>query len=636
MTEQKKKPTRRRSTIRVSRKPATNSKATETKRQEQRKPTQNKTSGRRSTRRPQQRMQRRPKKSPSHTTPETPRKRINIPEPGENLRIIPLGGVEEIGKNMTLIEYKDEIIIVDVGFQFSEAETPGIDYIIPNVTYLEERKEKIKAVFITHGHYDHIGAVPYILPRIGNPPIYSRAFGAAIIQKRQMEFPDLPKLDMNVVDGDERIKAGKHFTVEFFKITHAIPDSMGLIIKTPVGDIAFIEDIRIDHVDGKPTEKEIENWKRFKDRDFLLMTLDSTGVEEQGFSQPESEVYETIDEIMKNVPGRLIIGTFASQVERVMEFIRIAEKYNKKVVVDGRSMKNNVEIIKQLRLMKLENIVPIESIADYPPNKIVIIATGAQGEQYSVFDRIGTNTHKHIKLNKTDTIVFSSSVIPGNEMDIQKLKDNLYRQEAHIISYKDAKVHASGHGKRGELEWIHKQINYKYFIPLHGHHFMLRIHAEMSERLGTPKKNIIIPDNGSIIEITPNGESIGIRKEEAPSDQVMVDGFSISDKQQVVIRDRKMLSEDGMFVVVVSIDPRTGKVRKSPDIIARGFVYLRESQQLLNETRAIVKRVVERTTKGMHPINFDLVKNAVTDEIRKHLFQQTAKSPIVIPVIISV
>lgn len=561
---------------------------------------------------------------------------MKIPDPGNNLRIVPLGGVEEIGKNMTVIEYKEDIIIVDAGFQFSEVETPGIDFIIPNVSYLEERKDKIRGLFITHGHYDHIGAVPYIMEKIGNPPIYSRAFGAAIIQKRQSEFPDVPELDMHVVKGDETIKVGKHFKIKFFAITHAIPDSMGLVIQTPIGDIAFIEDVRVDHVGGKPTKEERGHYQYFKNKKILMMTLDSTSIEKPGFSLPESKVIKTVDEIIKNVKGRLIIGTFASQVERVMHFIKIADKYNKSVVVDGRSMKTNVEIIKQLRLMKLKNVIPIEEMMNHPPDKIVVIATGAQGEEYSVFDRIANKTHKYITLTKQDTVLFSASIIPGNEHSITKLKDNLYRQEAKIITYTDANVHSSGHGNRGELKWVHKQINYKYFMPLHGHHYMLRIHAEMSESLGTPKKNIIIPDNGSIIEITPDGKKFFALKEKALSDAVMVDGFSVSGMQKVVLRDRQLLAEDGIVVVVASIDPRTGMLRKSPDIIARGFVYVRESQQLLDETRAIIKRTVEKAAKGMHPINFDYIKTLVTDEIRKHLFQKTAKSPMVIPVIIGV
>lgn len=581
---------------------------------------------------------RKPLQTRINRQPENPDKKSpHIPPPAPGvLRVVPLGGTEEIGKNMTVLEYGDEIIVIDAGFQFSEAETPGIDFILPDVTYLRERKDKVKALFITHGHYDHIGAIPYLIEDMGNPPIYSREFGSLIIQKRQLEFPDVAPLDIRTVRGTETIKIGTHFSISFFPISHAIPDSMGLLIETPVGTVAFVEDVRVDHIDGKPTAIEHEHYGFFKDKNIVLFTLDSTSVEKPGFSMPESRAIETVDKIMKNVSGRLIIGTFASQVERVIQFIKMAHTYNKMVAVDGRSMKSNVEIVKQLQLVKFDNVIPIEEIDDYPANKIVILATGAQGEEYSVFDRIANKTHKYITLNKSDTVIFSSSVIPGNERSITKLKDSLYRQEAHIITYTDSAVHASGHGNRDELGWIHQQIKYRYFMPLHGHHFMLRIHAELAETLGTPKENIVIPDNGSIIEISENGEKINVRKEKAPSGSIMVDGFSIGEHQKVVIRDRQTLAEDGIFVIVVSVNPRTGKLRKSPDIISRGFVYLKEQQELISGARTLVTKTVEKTTHGMQPINFDIVKTVVTDDVRRFLFQKTGKSPIVIPVVIGV
>ncbi|GMU74279.1 MAG: ribonuclease J [Candidatus Campbellbacteria bacterium] len=583
------------------------------------------------------RMRRPDKTRIQKTSPSPGNRSTHIPPPAEGvLRVVPLGGTEEIGKNMTLLEYGDEIIVVDAGFQFSEAETPGIDYILPDVTYLKERKDRVKALFITHGHYDHIGAIPYIIEDIGNPPIYSREFGSLIIQKRQLEFPDVAPLDMKTVRGTETIKIGKNFSVSFFPISHAIPDSMGLLIDTPIGTVAFVEDVRVDHVDGIPTDKEKEHWKHFADKKILLFTLDSTSVEKPGFSLPESKAMETMEGILKDVPGRLIIGTFASQVERVIQFIKLAQKYNKVVAIDGRSMKSNVEIVKQLELVKFDNIIPIEEMEDYPANRIIVLATGAQGEEYSVFDRIANKTHKYITLSRTDTVVFSSSVIPGNERAITKLKDNLYRQEARIITYQDSTVHASGHGNRDELGWIHQQLDYKYFMPLHGHHFMLRIHAEMAEHLGAPKENIVIPDNGSIIEISEGGDKIAVRKEKAPAGSIMVDGFSVGEQQHVVVRDRQTLSEDGIFVIVVSVNPKTGKLRKSPDIISRGFVYLKEQQELISGARSLVTKAAENTTRGMHPINFDIVKGVITDDIRKFLFQKTGKSPIVIPVVIGV
>ena len=573
----------------------------------------------------------------NHIVSSAPKKSTVIPPPGEGvLRIIPLGGVQEIGKNMTAIEYGDEIIVIDAGFQFSEVETPGIDYILPDTTYLKERKDKIKALFITHGHFDHIGAIPYIMADIGNPPIYSRQFGALLIQKRQAEFPDTPPLNIRVVRGDERIQIGQHFVVGSFSISHAIPDSMGLIIDTPQGTIAFVEDVRVDHVDGEATQNEIAHYRDLKDKKMLLFTLDSTSIEKPGFSTPESKAVQTIESIMKDVPGRLIIGTFASQVDRVIEVINAADRFNKKVVIDGRSMKTNLEIVKELNLLKHDNIIPIESMEEYPPHKIVVLATGAQGEEYSVFDRIANKSHKYITLNRTDTVLFSSSVIPGNETAITRMKDNLYRQEAKIITYLDSPVHASGHGSRGELEWIHKQINYKYFMPVHGYHYMLRIHAELAENLGTPRENIIIPDDGSIVEFSNNGDTVTVRKEKASNERIMVDGFSIGGQQEVVVRDRQTLAEEGIFMIVVSVNPKTGKLRKSPDIISRGFVYLKEQQELINGARHLVTKTVEHTTRGMQPINFDIVKNVVTDEVRRYLFQKTAKSPIVIPVVIGV
>ncbi len=571
------------------------------------------------------------------TSPVSTNKSTHIPppEPGV-LRVIPLGGTEEIGKNMTLLEYGDEIIVIDAGLQFGEVETPGIDFILPDVTYLRERKGNVKALFITHGHLDHIGAIPFVIEDLGNPPVYCREFGSLMIQKRQMEFPDVAALDIKTVRGEETMTVGKNFTVSFFPISHAIPDSMGLLIDTPVGTVAFVEDVRVDHVDGIPTDKEKEHWKRFSDRNIVLFTLDSTSVEKPGFSIPESHAVETVDRIMKDAPGRLIIGTFASNVERIIQFIKIARKYKKMIAIDGRSMKSNVEIVKQLDLVETDNIISIEQIDDHPANKIVVLATGAQGEEYAVFDRIANKTHKYITLSRTDTVIFSSSVIPGNEMAIQKLKDNLYRQDAHIITYQDSAVHASGHGNRDELGWIHQQVKYKYFVPLHGHHYMLRIHAELAQGLGAPKENIVVPDNGMIIEISDKGEKLTVRKEKAPAGTIMVDGFSVGEQQHVVVRDRQTLSEDGIFVIVVSVNPKTGKLRKSPDIISRGFVYLKEQQELITGSRGLVGKTVENTTRGMHPINFDIVKSAVTDEVRKFLFQKTGKSPIVIPVVIGV
>jgi len=560
-----------------------------------------------------------------------------IPPAGDSIRIIPLGGVEEIGKNMTVVEYKDDIIVIDAGFQFTDQDTPGIDYILPNVKYLEERKAKVRALVITHGHLDHIGGIPYIMDRIGNPPIYAREFSALFIKKRQEEFPHLPPLDIKVIGKDDTaVTITKNLKIRFFGLTHSIPDSTGIVIETPLGDIVNTGDVRVENTDGVPGDDELDQYEMFKKRNVLLLALDSTGIEKPGWSISEKTVIRNIDEIVKGAGGRILIATFASQVERVIAFIEIAKKYNKKVIIEGRSMRSNIAIVKHLKLTDLDHLVPIEDIDKYPPDKIMIIATGAQGEEFAALMRISNKTHKYIRLNETDTVILSSSIIPGNEKSITKLKDNLYRHDSRIITYLDSDVHTSGHGKRSELEWIHRQIPYKFFIPVHGHHFMLKMHAEMSRNLGTPKENIVVPDNGSVIEISPDGAKIRVLKEKAPSGDMVVEGFTIGDVQEVVIRDRKMLAEDGMFVIIATINVKTGKLQKSPDIISRGFIYLRESQDLLQQTRIIIKRTIEKNTVGMRPINFDFVKTSITDTISKFLFQKTAKRPIVIPVVLGI
>jgi ribonuclease J len=552
------------------------------------------------------------------------------------IRIIPLGGVEEVGKNMTAIEYGNDIIVIDAGFQFREEGTPGIDYILPNTKYLEENSHKIKGMFITHGHLDHIGGIPYIMPRIGNPPIYSRQFGAIMIMKRQEEFPHVPPLKVNIVDKDETITISPELKVETFGISHTIPDSMGLIIHTPVGDIVFIEDVRVDNINGVPTDEEFKQYERFKDKNVILLTMDSTSVEKRGFSLSENVVIENIQKIMRATPGRMIIGTFASQVERIIAVIKMAEEMNKKVAIEGRSMKTNLEIIKKLKLVETKNIIPVEDIENYPPDRVVLLATGAQGEEFAALMRIANKTHKYYKIRPTDTIVLSSSIIPTNYLSVMKLKDNLYRTEAKIITYLDSDIHASGHGNRDELKWIHERIKYRFFMPVHGNHYMLRQHAELSQSIGTPKENTIVPDNGSIIEIREEGKKIVKLKEKAPSGLVFVDGFSVGDAQDVVIRDRQMLAQDGIFIIFGIINASNGKLKKSPDIISRGFIYLRESQELLHEVRSLVKETVEKSTRGMNPINIDFVKENVTDTVAKYLLQQTAKRPMVIPVIITI
>ncbi len=552
-----------------------------------------------------------------------------------NIRIIPLGGVEEIGRNMTMIEFGNDIIVVDCGFQFREADTPGIDYILPNTKYLEDRRDKIRAMFITHGHLDHIGAIPYVIDRIGYPPIYTRKLTAVMIRKRQEEFPNLKPLDIHEVESEDTIKAG-NLRVRFFEVTHTIPDAMGVVIDTPHGLLVFTGDLKLDHNDGVPTEAEEKEFAFFKDKKVLFLAADSTNCERPGFSIPERVVTKTMDEIIKTTPGRLIIGTFSSQLERLMRIIEQAERVGRKILVEGRSMKVNIEIVKQLGLLKVDDKTFIDQgqLEQLPDTKVLILATGAQGDEFAALMRIAMKTHKHVKIKKGDTIVLSSSVVPGNERAVQKLKDNLSRQGARIIHREQMDVHASGHANRDETFWIHSKINPRFFMPMHGYHYMLRVHADIAKACGRQEDEIIVPDNGSILEIQNDGEKFVKLKENAPNSLRLVDGFSIGDIQEVVIRDRTVLAQEGMFVIIATVNPKTGKLRKSPDIISRGFVYLRENQELLQQARIIVKKTIEDSARNQNPINFDMVKTNVTDATARFLFEKTNKRPLVIPVVL--
>lgn len=538
---------------------------------------------------------------------------------------------------MTAFEYGDDIIIIDCGFQFKEDDTPGIDYILPNTKYLEERASKIRGMFITHGHLDHIGGIPYIIDRIGYPPIFTRRLTSVMIRKRQEEFPNLKSLDIHEVEKEDVIKVGD-LRVKFFSVYHTIPDSMGIVIETPYGIAVFTGDLRLDHIDGIPTESEEKEFGYFKDKKVLFLAADSTNVERPGFSLPERIVQKNLDEIITNATGRLIIGTFSSQLERIMRMLEVCERVGKKVLIEGRSMKVNVEIVKQLGMLKVseKTFISSEQLEGLPDNKVVILATGAQGDEFAALMRVALKTHKHVKIKKGDTVVLSSSVVPGNERSVQKLKDNLSRQGARIIHRDTMEVHASGHANRDETFWIHQKINPKFFMPLHGYHYMLRVHADIAKACGRGEDDIIVPDNGAILEIRDEGQTFIRLKEHAPNSLRMVDGFSIGDIQEVVIRDRNVLAQEGMFVIIATVNPKTGKLRKSPDIISRGFVYLRESQELLSQTRLLIKKTIEDTTQGMQPVNFDYVKNNVTDAVARYLFEKTNKRPIVIPVVLGV
>lgn len=571
----------------------------------------------------------------------TQKKKTNLiaPPAAGVIRIIPLGGVEEIGKNMTAIEIGDDIIVIDAGMQFKTEDTPGIDYIIPNTTYLEERKDKIRAMFITHGHLDHIGGVPLVMNRIGNPPLYSRNLSILMIKKRQEEFSHLPALNTNVVEKDSVIYAG-NIRVRFFGVTHTVPDSMGIIIETPYGIITTPGDYKLDQIDGVVSDEEEKEYSIFDKEKVLLLLTDSTNIENEGFSLPESKVHEGLAKLITKSTGRIIIAAFASHITRLVKIVEVAESLGKKIILDGRSLKTNMEVCEQAGLFtpKKGTIIPLEDLDKYAPNKVVILMTGAQGEEFAALGRAANKTHKKFTIKPGDTIILSASIVPGNEISVQHLKDNLTRQGVKIISYRTSEeyIHATGHGNQEDIKWLHRKTHPKFFIPIHGWHSMLVKHKEIAMSLGMSEENIVVPDNGSLIEIIDNGNKIVVRKEKAPSSPMMVDGFSIGDEQDVVIRDRVMLAQDGMFVLIATIDSSTGKLRKSPDIISRGFIYLKENQELLHQVRIIIKKTIEDGAVGMNPINFDSIKTNLGDNISKFLFQKTAKRPLVIPVLLSI
>lgn len=589
-----------------------------------------------------QSQRRRPDKAPAltHRLNVTDQKSPVIPEilDEDTVRIITIAGCEEIGRNMNVVETKDDIIVIDAGFAFvsEESGTPGVDYILPNTQYLEERKHKIRALVITHGHLDHIGGIPYVMERIGNPPIYTQYLTSLMILKRQDEFPQMEKVDIKVINEGESFTVGNTH-IKTFRVTHSIPDAMGVCIETKHGDVVITGDIKLVHEDGKVVVAERASWEKVGLNNNLALLCDSTNSDRAGFSASEARVYETLEVIIKASKGRLVIGTFASQFDRLISIIKTCEENGKKVVMEGRSIKTNIEIaiLAKLLEVKSDTFISAGEINNYPADKIVILSTGAQGEEFAALMRMATDKHKFITLNERDTIVLSSSVIPGNEIAVQKLKDNIYRKNVKVINYQGSHVHSSGHGNAGELVWVHQTVKPKFLIPVHGHHYHLKSHLFAAIENGFPKDNVVVPDNGSIMDIK-NGTEIIKHTVKAPNEMMLVDGFTVGNKQEVVLRDRTSLAKDGMFVIIATVNSKTGKLRKSPDIISRGFIYLRENQQLLSEARILIKRTVEKQTERMNPLDLELVKDEVTSVVTQFLLQKTQKNPMVIPVLIGI
>jgi len=554
---------------------------------------------------------------------------------GDKLKIAVLGGLEEVGRNCTLLEYEGDIIIIDVGLQFPEEDMPGIDYIIPNISYFKGREKDIKGVIITHAHYDHIGGIPHVIPKLGYPPMYGLPLTNAIIKKRQDDFKGLKPLNIHNIKIDDKLKLGG-FEVEFFHLNHNIPDSMGVVINTPEGKIVHTGDWKFDFqpVTGEEPA-DLSKIAQIGNEGVLALLSDSTNASQPGSQISELEIGTNLEDIISKAPGRMIIGTFASLLSRIKQIIETAEKLGKIVALDGYSMKNNVAIAKELGYMKFapKTLVDLRKIDDYPKERVVIVCTGAQGEKNASLMRIANGEHRTVRLLKGDTVVFSSSVIPGNERTVQRLKDTLFRKGAEVIHYQMMDVHAGGHAKADDVKLMIRLLNPKYFVPIEGNHFLLHYNAKVAKSMGYADENIFIADNGQVMEFK-NGTG-RLTNTKLPADYVFVDGLGVSDETNIVLRDRQVLAEDGMVVVIATVDTKTGLLIQNPDIISRGFVFLKENKQLIEDLRHRVKKlVVDSDPKSWADTNY--IKNKIRDYVGQFLFSKTEKRPMVLPVVIEV
>lgn len=551
------------------------------------------------------------------------------------LKIIPVGGLEEVGRNMMILEYEKDIIIIDAGLQFPEEDMPGIDYIIPNISYLRGKENYIRGIVITHGHMDHIGAIPHIVDKIGNPTIFTAKLTKAMIEKRQEEYKKKDKLSVYTVDSSDVLQLGC-FKVEFFRVNHTIPDGLGVAVHTPCGLVLHTGDFKFDPTPIGDKPADIAKLTRLGKQNVLALCSDSTGAETQGESISEKTIKENLKDIIEQTEGRLIISTFSSLLTRIQHIFTIADELGKKIAIDGFSMKTNVEIAKKLGYIKIKKglLVSTKEIKNVPKNKSIILCTGAQGEERAVLMRIANKEHRDLEIEKGDTVIFSSSVVPGNERTVQRLKDTLTRQGAKIFHYQMMDIHASGHGTENDLKRIIDLTKPKYHIPIHGNRYMLKIHGDIAMKTGIPEKNVFIADNGQIMEFNAGGKG-SLTKKKIPSDHVMVDGLGVGDVSNIVLRDRKMLSADGMFVVIVTIDGKTGRLVQNPDLISRGFIYMKESKRLVEQARKKVRQIVERQDpKAL--ANYAYIKNKLRDEVGQYLYNKTERRPMILPVVIEV
>ncbi len=545
------------------------------------------------------------------------------------VRIIPLGGINEIGKNITAIEYKNDIVVIDCGLKFPDEDMFGIDVVIPDISYLLKNIDKVKGIFLTHGHEDHIGALPYVLKQL-NVPVYGTKLTLGIVETKLKEHGLLSSTQLVRVKPKDIIKLDS-VSVEFIKTNHSIADSVAIAIHTPLGVVFHTGDFKVDYT---PIDGEMMDFARIAEigkKGVLVMMADSTNVERPGYTQTERVVGDTFLRLFGKAKGRIIVATFASNVHRIQQIITAAKVYGKKVAVSGRSMENIVQVAIELGYLNVEDniLIPIDSINKYQNEKIVVITTGSQGEPMSALARMAACEHRKINIIEGDTVIISATPIPGNEKFVSKVVNQLFEKGAEVIYGSGEKIHVSGHACEEELKLMHTLAKPRFFIPVHGEYRHLKKHAELAESVGLDEKNVIIPENGDVIEITRSA----IKKNgTVTAGKVFVDGLGVGDVGNIVLRDRKHLSQDGILTVVVTMEKQTGKIVAGPDIISRGFVYVRESEGLMDEARDIIRNVLEECEEKSIT-DWATLKSKMRDELKEFLYEKTKRKPMILPII---
>jgi ribonuclease J len=550
----------------------------------------------------------------------------------KKLKVIPLGGLQEIGKNITAFEYGDDIIVVDCGLSFPEDEMLGIDLVIPDVSYLVKNKEKVRGIILTHGHEDHIGALPYVLREL-NVPIYGTRLTLGLVKCKLEEHGLLENTQMQTVQAGQSIELGA-FKVELIHATHSIADSVSLAIFTPIGTIVHTGDFKIDYT---PIEGEPMDLARFAElgrKGVLLLMCDSTNIENEGYTMSERTVGDTLNEIFADCRSRILVATFASNVHRVQQIFNSAVKFGRKVTVIGRSMLNVVNVAMELGYLTVPEgvLVDMDNMDKVPQDKLVIITTGSQGEPMSALTRITFGEHKKVEIVPGDLVIISASPIPGNEKLISRVVNELFKKGATVIYEALADIHVSGHACQEEIKLIHNLVKPKFFVPVHGEHRHLRQHADLATRMGMQKENIFILENGKVLELTHDSAKMN---GSVTAGRVLVDGLGVGDVGNVVLRDRKHLSQDGLIVVVITIEGDTGNVVAGPDIISRGFVYVRESEDLLEQLKDIAKQAVNKSC-GKSRSDWSIRKSAIREALKERIYEKTKRKPMILPIIMEI